>query len=128
MLEIYLPETNERQFLFWLNTYCWHRSADNIIYPFSTGWSYKLYYDILGAQSSASFTARVYRAFYQESRETTETMADNIKAINVEWQEVGDRLKVTISHHDGDWVMPPLQDLVANIRQRWPEATSSDWP
>lgn len=127
MFEIFLPETNARQFLFWLNTYCWHRNADDLVYPFSTGWDYKLSYDILGAQSSAIFTARVYRAFRQESRETTEMMANNIEAIRVGWQEVETQLRVTISHHNGSWVTTPLQDLLTNIRQRWPEATSSQW-
>jgi len=40
---------------------------------------------------------------------------------------VGDRLKVTISHHDGSWVMPPLDDLLTNIRKSWPEAISDNW-
>ena len=128
MVVLYLPKTNERQFLIWLHTYCRQKSASDIVYKFTDGWSYKLYYPSLGAQTSVSFTARVYRVFHQsEAKETTETMADNLEAIRLEWHEVGDRLKVTISHHDGAWVMPPLDDLLTNIRTNWSEAISDNW-
>ena len=128
MIEVYLPETDERQFLIWLHTYCRQKNASDIVYEFSKGWSYKLYYPSLGAQTSVSFTARVYRVFRpQEAKETTETMADNLEAIKLEWHVVGDRLKVTISPHDGLWVLPPLNDLLTNIRTRWPEAISEHW-
>jgi hypothetical protein len=128
MVELYLPKTNERQFLIWLHTYCRQKSASDIVYKFTDGWSYKLHYPALGAQTSVSFTARVFRVFRQhEANETTETMADNLEAIKLAWHEVGDRLKVTISHHDGSWVMPPLDDLLTNIRTSWPEAISTKW-
>jgi hypothetical protein len=128
MVELYLPETDENQFLIWLHTYCRQKSASDIVYEFSKGWSYKLHYPTLGAQTSVSFVARVYRVFRQsEVKETTETMADNLEAIKLGWHQVGDRLKVTISHHDGAWVKPPLNDLLTNIRARWPEAISNNW-
>jgi hypothetical protein len=128
MVVLYLPKTDERQFLIWLNTYCRQKNASDIVYEFSSGWSYKLFYPALGAQTSVSFTARVFRAFHQqEAKETTETMADNLEAIKLEWHVVGDRLKVTISPHDGLWVTPPLDDLLTNIRTNWPEAISDNW-
>src|SRR5262245_42055723 len=128
MVEIYLPETDERQFLIWLHTYCGQKIASNIIYEFSKGWSYKLSYPALGDQTSVSFTARVYRAFPRyEGKETTETMANNLEAIKLEWRGVGNRLKVTISPHDGSWVTPPRNDLLTNIRINWPEAISDKW-
>ena len=128
MVEVYLPETDERQFLIWLHTYCGQKIANNIVYEFSSGWSYKLYYPPLGDQTSISFTARVYRGFrLDEGNETTETMANNLEAIKLEWHRVGDRLKVTISPHEGFWVMPPLNDLLTNIRANWPEAISENW-
>src|SRR6266498_1667998 len=99
MVALYLPKTDETQFRIWLNTYCRPKSTDDVVYKFTGGWSYKLYYPSLGAQTSVSFTARVYRVFLQaEEKETTETMADNIEAIQVAWRQVGDLLKVTISH------------------------------
>ncbi len=52
-------------------------------------------------------------------------MADNIEAIKVAWRQVGDLLKVTIAHHDGAWVTPPLEDLLTNIRTNWPEAITT---
>jgi hypothetical protein len=128
MVELYLLGTDERQFLIWLHTYCRQKSASDIVYKFTDGWSYKLHYPALGAQTSVSFTARVYRVFRQnEAKETTETMANNLEAIKLEWHEVGDRLKVTISPHAGLWVMPPLDDLLTNIRKSWPEAVSDNW-
>ena len=128
MVELYLPETDERQFLIWLHTYCRQKSASDIVYKFTEGWSYKLHYPALGAQTSVSFTARVYRVFRQnETKVTTETMANNLEAIKLEWHEVGDRLKVTISHHDGSWVTPPLNDLLTNSRTNWPRAISDNW-
>ena len=128
MVELYLPKTDERQFVSWLRTYCAQRSESDRVYEFLKGWSYKLYYPELGDQNSASFTARIYRAFYRdEGNETTETMANNLAAIKLEWHGVGDRLKVTISHHDGAWVMPPLNDLLTNIRTDWPDAISDNW-
>jgi len=128
MVEVYLPETDETQFLIWLHTYCRQKSASDIVYKFTDGWSYKLHYPALGAQTSVSFTARVYRPFPRyEAKETTETMADNLEAIKLEWHGVGDRLKVTISPHEGSWVMPPLNDLLTNIRANWPEAISDNW-
>lgn len=128
MIEVYLPETNERQFLIWLHTYCRQQSASDIVYKFTEGWSYTLHYPALGAQTSVIFTARVYRAFRQnEAKETTETMANNLEAIKLEWHEVGDRLKVIISPHDGSWVLPPLNDLLTNIRTSWPKAISDNW-
>ena len=127
MFVVYLPKTDETQFLIWLNTYCRQKSASDIVYKFTDGWSYKLHYPALSAQTSVGFTARVYRAFQHETKETTETMADNLEAIRLEWHEVGDRLKVTISHHDGSWVMPPLDDLLTNIRTNWSEAISENW-
>jgi hypothetical protein len=99
-----------------------------MVYEFARGWSYKLYYPSLGAQTSVSFTARVFRVFrQQEAKETTETMADNLEAIKLEWHVVGDRLKVTISPHDGLWVIPPFEDLLTNLRTNWPEAISDNW-
>jgi len=128
MVELYLLETDERHFSIWLHTYCSQKRASNIVYEFSDGWSYKLSYPMPGTQTSVSFTARVYRAFHKhQAKETTETMADNLEAIKVEWHAVGDRLKVTISPHEGFWVLPPLQDLLTNIRTHWPEAISNDW-
>ena len=128
MVELYLPETDERQFLIWLHTYCKQKSASDVVYDFSKGWSYKLSYPTPGPQSSVSFTARVYRSFRQhEAKETTETMANNLEAIKLEWHEMGDRLKVTISPHDGAWVLPPLNDLLTNIRKSWPAAISDSW-
>jgi hypothetical protein len=114
MVEVYLPETDERQFLIWLHTYCGQKIASNAVYKFADGWSYKLYYPPLGDQTSISFTARVYRVFRQPgAKETTETMANN--------------LEVTISPHDGQWALPPLDDLLANIRKAWPQAVSDNW-
>lgn len=128
MVELYLPKTDERQFLIWLQTYCAQKSESGKVYEFSKGWSYKLYYPALGDQNSVSFTARIYRAFRRvEGNETTETMANNLGAIKLEWQEAGDGLKVTISHHDGLWVMPPLNDLLTRIRTDWPDAISDNW-
>ena len=128
MVEVYLPGTDETQFLNWLHSYCRQKSTGDTVYKFTDGWSYQLHYPALGAQTSVSFTARVYRAFHQlAAKETTETMADNLEAIRLEWHPVGDRLKVTISHHDGSWVMPPVNDLLATIRTNWPEAFSSNW-
>ena len=128
MVEFYLPETDETQFLIWLHTYCGQKRASDIVYKFTNGWSYKLHYPALGAQTSVSFIARVYRAFHRdEGNETTETMANNVEAIKLEWHTVGDRLKVTISPHEGFWVMPPLNDLLTNIRANWPEAISDNW-
>jgi hypothetical protein len=128
MVELYLPETDERQFLIWLHTYCKQKSASDVVYDFSKGWSYKLSYPAPGPQSSVSFTARIYRSFRQhEAKETTETMANNLEAIKLEWHEMGDRLKVTISPHDGAWVLPPLNDLLTNIRKSWPTAISDSW-
>jgi hypothetical protein len=126
MVALYLPKTDETQFRIWLNTYCRQKSNEDITHNFTGGWSYKLHYPSLGAQTSVSFTARVYRAFVQaEAKETTETMADNIEAIKVAWRQVGDLLKVTIAHHDGAWVTPPLEDLLTNIRTNWPEAITT---
>ena len=128
MVELYLPETDERQFLIWLHTYCKQKSASDVVHNFSKGWSYKLSYPTPGPESHVSFTARVYRSFRQhEAKETTETMANNLEAIKLEWHEMGDRLKVTISPHDGSWVLPPLNDLLTNIRKSWPEAISDNW-
>lgn len=128
MVEVYLPSTDEKQFLVWLHTYCSQKIASNTVYEFSKGWSYKLYYPALGDQTSVSFTARVYRPFPRyQAKETTETMANNLEAIKLEWHEVEGRLKVTISHHVGSWVAPPLNDLLANIRTSWPEAISDNW-
>lgn len=122
MVKVYLPETNEEQFLIWLNGYCRQKTANAMIYKFSDGWSYQLYYPTLGAQTRVVFTARIFRAVHQEARETTETMANNIEAIKLEWRRMGDGLMVTIWHHDGGWVKPPLTDLSTNIRAHWPEA------
>jgi hypothetical protein len=128
MVELYLPETDERQFLIWLHTYCGQKIASNVVYKFADGWSYKLYYPPLGDQTSISFTARVYRVFRQTgAKETTETMANNLEAIKLEWHRVEDRLKVTISPHEGQWALPPLNDLLTNIRKAWPEAVSDNW-
>ena len=128
MVEVYLPNTDERQFLVWLHTYCGQKIASNPVYEFSKGWSYKLYYPPLGDQTSVSFTARVYRPFARrEAKETTEIMANNLVAIKLEWQAVEDRLKVSISHHTGSWVTPPLNDLLTNIRASWPGAISDIW-
>jgi hypothetical protein len=127
MVKVYLPETNEEQFLIWLNGYCRQKSVREIVYKFSDGWSFELYYPILGAQTSVSFTARIFRAVHQEARETTETMANNIEAIKLEWRRMGDGLMVTIWHHDGSWVMPPLNDLLTDIRTSWPKAISDNW-
>ena len=128
MIELYLPGTDERQFLVWLHSYCSQKIASNMVYEFSKGWSYKLYYPALGDQTSVSFTARIYRVFRRQgTNETTETMANNLEAIRLEWHAAGDRLKVTISPHAGAWVLPPLDDLLANIRTNWPEAVSDDW-
>ncbi|HLO31108.1 MAG TPA: hypothetical protein VK249_18310 [Anaerolineales bacterium] len=128
MVEVYLPKTDARQFLVWLHNYCGQKIASNPVYKFADGWSYKLYYPALGDQTSVSFTARVYRPFPRyEGRETTETMANNLEAIKLEWHEEGERLKVTISPHDGSWIVPPLNDLLANIRTSWPEAVSDYW-
>ena len=128
MVELYLPETDERQFLVWLHSYCSQKIASNPVYPFSAGWSYKLYYPPLGDQTSVSFTARIYRAFHRQGgNETTETMANNLEALKLEWHQVEDRLKVTISPHKGSWAMPPLNDLLTNIRTNWPEAISDHW-
>jgi hypothetical protein len=128
MVELYLPKTDERQFLLWLQTYCSQKSASTIVYEFSKGWSYTLSYPVLGDQTSVSFTARVYRAFRRrEGNETTETMANNLEAIKLEWHGEEDRLKVTVSPHAGFWVVPPLEDLLTNIRTSWPEAISDDW-
>jgi len=125
MVELYLPETDERQFLVWLHSYCSQKIASNTVYEFAKGWSYKLYYPALGDQTSISFTARVYRVFRRPgANETTETMANNLEAIKLEWHRVEERLKVTIRPHEGVWVLPPLQDLLTSIRARWPEATS----
>ena len=128
MVEVYLPNTDEKQFLVWLHSYCGQKIASNTVYKFSEGWSYKLYYPALGDQTSVSFTARVYRAFYRPAaNETTETMANNLQAIKIEWHAVDNRLKVTISPHVGAWVLPPLNDLLASIRASWPEAISDNW-
>jgi hypothetical protein len=128
MVELYLPETDERQFLIWLHTYCGQKIASNAVYPFSGNWRYKLYYPPLGDQTSVVFTARIYRPFARYGRnETTETMANNLEAIKLGWQKVDDRLKVTIWPHEGEWVLPPLQDLLTNIRSHWPNAVSDDW-
>ena len=128
MVEIYLPETTEREFAVWLHGYCGQKIASNIVYEFSKGWNYKLYYPALGDQTRVSFTARVYRAFYRSGgNETTETMANNLEAIKLEWHAEGDGLKLTISPHHGIWVIPPLQDLLTNIRTRWPQAISDGW-
>lgn len=128
MVELYLPETDERQFVVWLHTYCGQKIASDMVYEFAKGWSYKLYYPPLGDQTSVSFTARIYRVFHQHGMNaTTETMANNLEALKLEWHRDGDRLKVTISPHPGNWVMPPLQDLLTSIRTHWPEAVSEDW-
>ena len=128
MVVLYLPKTDERQFLIWLNKYCVKKEESNKVYKFSHGWNYKLYYPTLDGQNTVSFTARVFRAFQRdEGKETTETMANNVEAIRIEWQEVEDRLKVTISQHDGTWVMPPLNDLLKKIRANWPEAIDDIW-
>ena len=128
MVELYLPKTDKRQFLIWLHTYCGKQIANNTVYQFADGWSYKLSYPALGDQTSISFTARVYRAFrLHEAKETTETLANNLEAIKLEWHEMGDRLKVIISPHEGLWVKPPLNDLLTNIRKSWPEAISENW-
>jgi hypothetical protein len=128
MVEVYLPNTDEKQFLVWLHSYCGQKIASNTVYKFSDGWSYKLYYPALGDQTSVSFTAKVYRAFHRPAaNETTETMANNLQAIKIEWHEVDDRLKVTISPHVGAWVLPPLNDLLVSIRGSWPEAISDNW-
>ena len=128
MIQLYLPGTDENQFINWLNTYCRQQIASDLVYEFAKGWNYRLYYPSLGAQTSVTFTARVYRVFQQaEAKATTETLADNLDAIKIEWHVVGDRLKVTISPHEGLWVQAPLNDLLTNIRARWPEAISSDW-
>lgn len=124
MVKVYLPETDEEQFLIWLNAYCRQKSASEVIYKFSDGWSYELYYPTLGAQTSVIFTARIFRAIHQETRVTTETMANNIEAMKLEWRRMGDGLMVTIWHHDGGWIKPPLNDLLTIIRTRWPEAIS----
>lgn len=50
MVELYLPETDERQFLIWLHTYCGQKIASNTVYKFSDGWSYKLYYPLLATK------------------------------------------------------------------------------
>jgi len=128
MIEVYLPGTEERQFTVWLQAYCDQKSLANTSYEFSKGWSYKLSFPVLEDETSARFTARVYRPFPRyAAMETTETMANNLEAIKLEWVEVGDRLKVTISPHEGSWVMPPLNDLLASIRASWPEAISDRW-
>lgn len=128
MVELYLPETDERQFIIWLHTYCAQKIASNVVYKFADGWSYKLYYPALGDQTMVSFTARVYRVFHRPgTNETTETMANNLEAIKVEWHKEGDRLKVTVSPHHGSWALPPLHDLLTNIRSNWPEAVSDNW-
>ena len=128
MVELYLPETDQKQFLVWLHSYCGQKIASNMVYEFAKGWSYKLYYPALGDQTSVSFMARVYRVFRRSgSNETTETMANNLEAIKLEWHAEGDGLKLTISPHNGAWVTPPLNDLLTNIRTRWPEAVSENW-
>jgi hypothetical protein len=128
MVEVYLPKTDERQFLRWLHTYRAQKSESERVYEFLKGWIYKLYYPDLEDENSASFTARIYRAFRrEEGNETTETMATNLPAIKLEWHRVEDGLKVTISHHDGLWVTPPLNDLLTSIRTNWPDAVSDNW-
>lgn len=54
-------------------------------------------------------------------------MANNLEAIKLEWHRVEDRLKVIISPHDGLWAIPPLEDLLTNIRKAWPGAVSDNW-
>ena len=75
-----------------------------------------------------SFTAKVYRAFHRPAaNETTETMANNLQAIRIEWHAVDEDLKVTITPHVGSWVLTPLNDLLTSIRASWPEAISDNW-
>ena len=128
MIEVYLPKTDEKQFLVWLHSYCSQKIAGNAVYKFSDGWSYKLYYPALGDQTSVSFTAKVYRAFHRPAaNETTETMANNLQAIRIEWHAVDEDLKVTITPHVGSWVLTPLNDLLTSIRASSPEAISDNW-
>ena len=132
MVELYLPKTDASQFRSWLQTYCLQENKNDRAYEFSKGWNYKLYYPVLDPifedENSIRFTARIYRAYYRPGgTETTETMANNLGAIKVEWQEAEDGLKVTISHHEGLWVMPPLNDLLTKIRTDWPAALSDNW-
>jgi len=44
MIQLYLPGTDENQFINWLNTYCRQQIASDLVYEFAKGWNYRLYY------------------------------------------------------------------------------------
>lgn len=75
-----------------------------------------------------SFTARVYRILTKDEESGIyEEMTRDLEAIKLEWLELGERLKITISHYDGLWAISPLFELLLAMGKDWHDTQRDVW-
>jgi hypothetical protein len=119
-LELYLGKTNAEQFRKWLDAYCKKMRTRNKVYPYINEWTFNLSYPSLGVQSSVDFDAQIYRHVLKNGESGfTEFMPHDIAALRLEWFELGEHLKVVISHYDGLWALLPTMELLSEIVKDW---------
>jgi hypothetical protein len=124
-LTVYLDKTTKMQFVKWVNIYCakiWmkgqpYKEKFDLHYPTSSlSPEFTTYIDI-----SATWT---WMADKTEIKYPITDIIDSRRvgnAINIGWLEIGERMKVTISHVPEDWILRAVFDLLVAIAEDWQE-------
>jgi len=115
---VYLEKTNAAQFYRWLASYSDKRLGERKQYTYSENAKVSvLWYAPSSIGHSYNLNARVLTEVAQDEV----NQKDYPDVINIEWLEVGDRLKLIIAHRTEFWVMWPIIDFMIDISEDWPK-------